>query len=83
MDKPTFYQIRVTGHLDDTWVDWFEGLTIFNQYDGDAILSGSIPDQTALHAILTRIYNIGLTLISVNRVPEHDENDDSLLREQF
>jgi hypothetical protein len=73
MDQPTFYQIRVNGHLDDAWVDWFEGLTILNQHDGDAILSGSLPDQTALHAILTRIYNLGLTLISVNRLPEQDQ----------
>ena len=74
MDKPTFYQIRVNGHLDDVWADWFDGLTILNQQDGESTLFGPLPDQTALHAILTRINNLGLTLISVNSLPEQDQD---------
>lgn len=73
MDKPTFYQIRVNGHLDDAWADWFDGLTVLNQQDGESTLSGCLPDQTALHAILTRINNLGLTLISVNTLPKQDQ----------
>jgi len=72
MDKPTVYQIRVNGHLDAAWVDWFDGLTITNLEGGVALLSGSLPDQAALHGVLNRISNLGLALISVNAVPEDD-----------
>lgn len=70
MDKPVFYQIRVNGHLDDTWAEWFEGLTITNHDDGVSLLSGRLPDQAALHGILNRISSLGLKLISVNEMPE-------------
>jgi hypothetical protein len=70
MDKPIFYQIRVNGHLDGTWADWFDGLTITNQDDGVSLLSGRLPDQAALHGILNRISSLGLKLISVNEMPE-------------
>ncbi|HSL45040.1 MAG TPA: hypothetical protein VK897_16530 [Anaerolineales bacterium] len=72
MDKPTLYQIRVKGHLDGALGSWFEGFTITNHQDGDALLTGPIQDQAALHGILNRISNLGLTLISVNSVPEDD-----------
>jgi hypothetical protein len=72
MDKPTFYQIRVNGHLEESWAEWFEDLTITNQEDGEAVLSGIFPDQAALHGILNRISSLGLKLISVNAVPEED-----------
>jgi hypothetical protein len=70
MDKPIFYQIRLKGHLDSTWADWFDGLTVSNRDDGEALLSGHLQDQAALHGVLNRISNLGLTLISVNAVPE-------------
>jgi hypothetical protein len=70
MDKPTFYQIRVKGHLDEILADWFDGLTISNQEDGEAVLSGCLPDQAALQGVLKRISNLGLILISVNAVSE-------------
>jgi hypothetical protein len=72
MDKSTFYQIRIKGHLDDTLATWFEGLTISNQENGEALLSGHIQDQSALHGLLNRISNLGLTLLSVNAVQEED-----------
>lgn len=75
MDSATLYQIRVNGHLDDALASWFEGLTISNQEDGDALLTGHIQDQSALHGILNRISNLGLTLISVNSVPEEDREN--------
>jgi hypothetical protein len=78
MNSSTFYQIRVKGHLDETLASWFEGFTISNGEDGDALLTGHIQDQAALHGILNRISNLGLTLISVNVVPEvEDENKGS------
>jgi hypothetical protein len=70
MDRPTLYEIRIKGHLENAWADWFDGLTISNLENGEAILSGQLPDQAALHGVLNRISSLGLNLISVNAVPE-------------
>jgi len=72
MDRPTFYQIRVKGHLDGTLASWFDDLTVYNLEDGDAILSGLLPDQAALQGILKQISDLGLTLVSVNSAQEED-----------
>jgi hypothetical protein len=72
MDHSTSYQIRVEGHLEDTWANWFESLSMNNLHDGTVLLSGSVPDQAALHGILNRIFSLGLKLISVNRVLAED-----------
>jgi pyridoxal/pyridoxine/pyridoxamine kinase len=72
MDKPLMYHIKVKGHLDDTLAGWFDGLTVSNLEEGDALLSGFLPDQAALQGILKRISNLGLTLISVNTVTEEE-----------
>ncbi|MCP4544201.1 MAG: hypothetical protein GY832_44380 [Chloroflexi bacterium] len=62
------YQIRVKGHLDSHWSEWFDGLAIAHQDDGTTVLTGPIADQPALHGLLVKIRNLGLPLISVNRV---------------
>ena len=67
MDKSCIYRIRVEGHLADRWSDWFEGLAIHNDLNGEAILSGSLPDQAALIGVLNRIQSLNLVLISVKR----------------
>lgn len=72
MDKPTSYQIKVNGHLDATWAEWFEGLAISNLESGEALLSGYLQDQAALQGVLKRISDMGLILISVNAVSEED-----------
>jgi hypothetical protein len=72
MDSLPLYQIRVKGHLDETLGSWFDGFTLTNQEDGDALLTGPIQDQAALQGVLNRISNLGLTLVSVNVVPEED-----------
>ena len=66
MDKPTYYEIRVNGHLTGPWADWFSGLRITNLENGEAVLSGLLPDQAALYGVLNRISSLGLKLISVN-----------------
>ena len=66
MNEHIHYQIRIKDHLDTRWQDWFDGLTITLTGDGDTILSGVIVDQAALHGVLKKIRNLGLTLISVN-----------------
>lgn len=67
MDKTSFYEIRVEGHLSDRWSDWFDELVIRNDPNGEAILSGTFVDQSALFGTLTKIQVLNLTLISVNR----------------
>ena len=72
MTDSIFCQIRVKGHLYQTsrWADWFGGLAIENQPDGKALLSGPLPDQSALYGILNRIRDLGLILVSVNCEPD-------------
>lgn len=67
------YQIRVKGHLDDDWSDWFDGLTIANQPNGETVLSGLIADQAALQGLLNHIFNLGLPLLLV-RLIDPDEH---------
>lgn len=62
------YQIRITGHLGHQWTDWFEGLTITLEDNGDTLLTGPVPDQAALHGLLKKVRDLGMPLISINRV---------------
>lgn len=62
------YQIRVKGHLRDDWSEWFEGLTVTNEDNGEAVLAGPLPDQAALHAVLRRLHTLNVPLISVEQV---------------
>ena len=62
------YAITVKGYLDPCWSEWFEGLAMAYTESGETILSGPVPDQAALHGLLTRIRDLNLTLIAVNRV---------------
>jgi hypothetical protein len=64
----TAYEIRVKGHLDQHWSAWFDGMSITNVENGETIISGSLPDQAALHSLLVKVYNLNLTLISVSRI---------------
>ena len=66
------YQIRVKGHLGQRWNQWFDGLTITNVEQGEAVLSGPLPDQAALHGVLMKIRDMGLPLLAVNRVATDD-----------
>lgn len=74
MDKSTIYEIKIKGHLDEALAGWFEDLTVSNLEEGDALLTGPLPDQAALQGVLKLISNLGLTLLSVNALPgEEDE----------
>jgi hypothetical protein len=66
--QPQRYEIRFKGHLDDRWVDWFEGLAITLEENGNTLLSGPVTDQAALHGLLKKVRDVGLPLLSVNSV---------------
>ncbi len=65
---PAIYAIRLKGHLDDRWVGWFGGLTITLEEDGCTLLTGPVVDQAALHGLLKKVRDLGMPLLSVNRV---------------
>jgi hypothetical protein len=65
--QPLVYQIRIQGHLGTQWTDWFEGLTVTLEDNGDTLLTGPVVDQAALHGVLKKVRDVGLPLVSVNR----------------
>jgi len=66
--QPTVYQIRVKNHLDNQWTDWFSGMDITLEEDGVTVLTGPVVDQAALHGLLKKVRDLGMPLLSVNRV---------------
>ncbi len=67
-DAPRIYQIRLEGHLDRQWTEWFDGLTITLEDNGDTLLTGPVIDQAALHGLLRKVRDLGIPLLSVNQV---------------
>lgn len=67
-DQPPIYQIRIKGHLNPNWLDWFEGLAITLEDDGNTLLTGLVVDQAALHGLLKKVRDMGMSLLSVNSV---------------
>jgi hypothetical protein len=96
-DEQVVYQIRVRGMLDSGWSDWFDGLTLCPEANGDTVLTGPVRDQSALHGLLSRIRDLGLPLLSLNRkernmisriwhgwtTPENADAYESLLRSEI
>jgi len=66
--RPMVYQIRIEGHLDDQWTDWFSGLTITLEENGHTLFTGAVPDQAALFGLLKKVRDLGMPLVSVNRI---------------
>jgi hypothetical protein len=66
--QPVVYQIRLEGHLGSQWADWFDGLTITLEENGDTLLTGPVIDQAALHGLLKKIRDVGMPLISVSPI---------------
>ena len=66
--RPGEYEIRLKGHLDARWLDWFDGLSLTRESDGTTLIHGTVVDQAALHGLLRKVRDMGLPLISVIRV---------------
>jgi hypothetical protein len=64
-DQPMVYQIRIKGHLGREWTDWFEGLTITLEDNGETLLTGAVVDQAALYGLLRKVRDVGMPLLSV------------------
>ena len=72
--EPKVYQIRLQGHLGRQWTEWFGGLTITLEDNGDTLLAGSVVDQAALHGLLKKVRDLGVPLLSVIRVEPGQAN---------
>ena len=68
LDRPMVYQIRIKGHLGPRWADWFGGVTIALEDNGDTLLTCPVEDQAALHGLLRKVRDLGMPLISAIRV---------------
>lgn len=66
-NEPIVYLIRIQGHLGRNWTDWFEGLTITWEENGETVLAGPVVDQAALYGLLRKVRDLGLPLLSVTR----------------
>ena len=68
LNQPMVYQIRIKGHLGPKWADWFGGLSITLEDDGETLLTCQVVDQAALHGLLRKVRDLGMPLISAIRV---------------
>jgi hypothetical protein len=75
--EPLIYQIRIKGHLDRKWADWFSGLSITSLDNGETLLTGPVLDQAMLHSLLRKVRDVGLPLVAIIRLePEQADGLD-------
>ena len=73
MQQEAIYEIRFKGHLAEHWAEWFDGLSLTNEANGEATLHGPIADQAALHGVLVKLRDLHLPVLAVNRVDMEGE----------
>ena len=74
--EPGLYEFRVKGHIDSRWASWFEGLALRHEHDETTTLRGAVTDQAAMHGVISKFRDLGMTLISVMPVNEVDPEAD-------
>ncbi len=73
LSEEQVYRIKVKGRLDsDYWSQWFDGMTVTAERNGETVIYGPVVDQSALHGLLSRVRDLGLPLVSVNRIKPHN-----------
>jgi hypothetical protein len=77
--EPGHYELRIKGHLENRWANWFEGLTITLEANGETRLTGPVADQSALHGLLRKVRDLGMPLISVKCI-EPGQTDESVIK---
>ena len=73
-ERPWLYQIRIKGHLGSQWADWFGGLTITLEDDGDTLLTGPLVDQAALYGLLKKVRDLVMPLLSINPIQSNENH---------
>jgi hypothetical protein len=81
--EPAVYCIKIGAYLDHEWSEWFEGMEVTYAANGDTFLTGAVNDQAMLYSVLTKLYNLGLQLISVTRLSDRAEDDKSAKKATF
>ena len=66
--QPMVYEIKIEGHLDSEWTAWFGGMTLALEDNGDTLITGPVIDQAALHGLLKKVRDLGMSLVSINQV---------------
>ena len=79
-DQPTWYELRVEGVLDSRWTAWFQGLQVKSE-GRETVISGPLVDQPALHGLLVKVRDLGLTLLAVRRLDPNDADKRATTRE--
>ena len=83
MHRSAHYRIRVAGRVEVQWSDWFDGLAIYYTEEGDSILSGAVIDQAALFGFLTKLYDLGLPLLKLERLNHESRTEATAADEPF
>ena len=78
-NQPVVYQIRIRGQLDPQWTNWFEGMTITLEDNGDTLLTGTVIDQAELHGLLKKVRDLGMPLVSIYPVESGREDGSDIM----
>jgi hypothetical protein len=81
--EPAAYCIKIGAHLDHEWSEWFDGMEVTYAENGDTFLTGAVNDQAMLYGVLTKLCNLGLQLISVTRLSDRAEDDETAKKATF